>query len=373
MGVPLKPLSAALLFEGTTPVSPSPDPSLAARAPVDATGRHARLEGWFHDHFDTLWRLAVRLGVPDAHVDDVVQEAFIVADRRADEIERGSERGFLIGIVVRASANQRMAEPNSPAATRAGVHPPDEDAPLASDRFERALFDSARADDVPRQARERVALALGVAMPPAGALQGAPGEMMCARTKGLVANDGPRAASAGAEGAIAPAGKLAFAGKCALVVVAGGLAALALGRSNHASAPAGAVSAPLAAPALVAQPDGRRHAASAPPASADDHAAKSPRPRDAPWAPKAARPRQRSPRAPETAGESRLLAEVARLDQARAALAAADAPLVLHHVRRYRAEFPNGVLAREAARLDERGRALEGGSTAPRRDIEQAR
>jgi RNA polymerase sigma-70 factor (ECF subfamily) len=110
MGVPLKPLSAALLLEGTAPVSPLPDTSLAARAPVDATVPRARLEGWFRDHFDTLWRLAVRLGVPDAHVDDVVQEAFIVAARRADEIEHGSERGFLIGIVVRASANQRRRQ-----------------------------------------------------------------------------------------------------------------------------------------------------------------------------------------------------------------------------------------------------------------------
>jgi hypothetical protein len=265
-----------------------------------------------------------------------------------------------------------MAEPNSPAATRAGPRGADDDAPLASDRFERALFDSARADTVPRQARERVARALGLAVPPGGALPGAPGETVCARSEGLVSSAGPRAAAAGAEGAVASGGKLAFAGKCALVVLAGGLAALAFGRSNHASAPAAAVSAPLAAPAIAAPPDGLRPAASSPPASAPAHAATPPQP-DAPPAPKAARPRQRAPRALEAAGESRLLAEVARLDQARAALAAADAPRVLQHVKRYRAEFPNGVLAREAARLEERGRALEGGSGAPRRDIEQAR
>jgi RNA polymerase sigma-70 factor (ECF subfamily) len=83
---------------------------IAKRRPDDTALRQERLQQWFRDHFDTLWRLAARLGVPDAQVDDVVQEAFIVADRRAAEIQPGSERGFLIGVVVRASANQRRKQ-----------------------------------------------------------------------------------------------------------------------------------------------------------------------------------------------------------------------------------------------------------------------
>ena len=54
-----------------------------------------RLEGWFRDHFDALWRLALRLGVPHAQADDVVQEAFITAERRARDITAGSERRML--------------------------------------------------------------------------------------------------------------------------------------------------------------------------------------------------------------------------------------------------------------------------------------
>jgi RNA polymerase sigma-70 factor (ECF subfamily) len=110
MGVPLKPLSVAFLLGEAAPVLASPAGSLEALVPVDAAARQARLEGWFRDHFDTLWRLAARLGVPDAQVDDVVQEAFIIADRRADEIAHGSERAFLICVVVRASANQRRRQ-----------------------------------------------------------------------------------------------------------------------------------------------------------------------------------------------------------------------------------------------------------------------
>jgi RNA polymerase sigma-70 factor (ECF subfamily) len=70
----------------------------------------ARLEGWFRAHFDALWRLARRLGVPHALVDDVVQEAFITAQRRAPDIVPGSERRFLINTTVKLSANCRRRQ-----------------------------------------------------------------------------------------------------------------------------------------------------------------------------------------------------------------------------------------------------------------------
>jgi RNA polymerase sigma-70 factor, ECF subfamily len=62
---------------------------------------------WFDDHFDSLWRLVARLGVPRHSVDDVVQEVFITASRRHAEIREGQERRFLIGTAVRVSANYR--------------------------------------------------------------------------------------------------------------------------------------------------------------------------------------------------------------------------------------------------------------------------
>lgn len=62
---------------------------------------------WFDDHFDSLWRLVARLGVPRHSVDDVVQEVFITASRRHADIREGQERRFLIGTAVRVSANYR--------------------------------------------------------------------------------------------------------------------------------------------------------------------------------------------------------------------------------------------------------------------------
>ena len=64
-----------------------------------------RLEGWFRDHFDTLWRFAARLGIPRQHVDDVVQEVFITASRRAATIASGAERRFLIAVTIKIAAN----------------------------------------------------------------------------------------------------------------------------------------------------------------------------------------------------------------------------------------------------------------------------
>jgi hypothetical protein len=275
-----------------------------------------------------------------------------------------------------------------------------DDAPRTVEPFERALFDSARADEVPDEARARVALALGIGAPAGGngggprdEAPGAPGDGHDPR------GTSPRASHANGSAAEAVSGKLVLAGKAAVVGLAGGLAALLiLSRSNDVPAtspPATAPSAqraaahrpndaagpdePAAAPlertaALSAASIPAAEAVSAPPDLARETA------RDAHANP-GARPRVRPARQwasdsvadPATGGESRLLAEVARLDQARAALVAADAGLVLRHIERYRNEFPNGVLAREAARLEARAGALVGGSTGRARDIGEAR
>jgi RNA polymerase sigma-70 factor, ECF subfamily len=100
MSAHLKPLSVDLLV-----VEALPD---AERARAPARGaRSERLETWFREYAAMLWRLAARLGVPHSNVDDVVQEAFITADRRAADITAGSERRFLISTTLKLCANQR--------------------------------------------------------------------------------------------------------------------------------------------------------------------------------------------------------------------------------------------------------------------------
>lgn len=102
-------------FIGGLPL-PSPPLSRAVeRAPEEITPSSrardaARLAGWFAAYFDLLWRLAARLGVPPAQVDDVVQEAFITADKRASELAPGSERRFLVSTTVKLAANTRRRQ-----------------------------------------------------------------------------------------------------------------------------------------------------------------------------------------------------------------------------------------------------------------------
>jgi RNA polymerase sigma-70 factor (ECF subfamily) len=66
------------------------------------TEAHPRLhfESVYSDHFAFVWRMARRLGVPDASVDDVVQDVFLVLHRRLDEYDgRASVRSWLFGIL----------------------------------------------------------------------------------------------------------------------------------------------------------------------------------------------------------------------------------------------------------------------------------
>jgi hypothetical protein len=258
-----------------------------------------------------------------------------------------------------------MATPSFPSSICGANEPP-----RTVDPFERALFDSTRADEVPAQARERVALALGISVP-----------------AGNAAARPPHDASGGKPGAARAGGaKLALASKAALVGLTGGLAALLL-LAHPSDVPATARSAVL--PPSVSEPQ-PVHEAPTPPAAALLSERSAPLP-EGPAA-NTTSLSAHSPRLPPRSGhgrahlsssggargaaapaQSRLLAEVARLDEARNALAAGDRRVALKHLERYSSEFPDGVLAREAARLQERARALDSGSSARARDIGQAR
>lgn len=60
-----------------------------------------------NDHFDFVWRLLRRLGVPAADVDDAAQQVFIVGTRRMADIPPGSERTFLYGTALRLASTLR--------------------------------------------------------------------------------------------------------------------------------------------------------------------------------------------------------------------------------------------------------------------------
>jgi RNA polymerase sigma-70 factor (ECF subfamily) len=65
----------------------------------------ARLRALQEEHFEFLWRSLRRLGVPEADVDDAVQQVFLVAARR--EIQPGAERSFLFSTALRVASHAR--------------------------------------------------------------------------------------------------------------------------------------------------------------------------------------------------------------------------------------------------------------------------
>ena len=82
--------------------------SVAGPSALPAPDLERLLETWFRAHYSKLWRLLARLGVPSMIIDDVVQEAFVVASRRHADIQAGREWAFLVGVAVRRSHNHRL-------------------------------------------------------------------------------------------------------------------------------------------------------------------------------------------------------------------------------------------------------------------------
>jgi len=79
----------------------------AAGARLDEGRPDARARALVNDHFDFVWRLLRRLGVPAADADDGAQQVFIVGTRRLADIPVGNERTFLYGSALRVASNMR--------------------------------------------------------------------------------------------------------------------------------------------------------------------------------------------------------------------------------------------------------------------------
>jgi RNA polymerase sigma-70 factor (ECF subfamily) len=80
----------------------------------------------YETHFDFVWRSARRLGIASLHVDDVVQEVFLVVHRRLGEFEgRSSLKTWLFGITRRIVRDHRRSARRKPAEPLGTFEPPD--------------------------------------------------------------------------------------------------------------------------------------------------------------------------------------------------------------------------------------------------------
>jgi len=66
-----------------------------------------RLRAMVDDHIQFVTRTLRRAGVPASELDDEVQKTFIVAARRLDDVQLGSERTFLYQVALNTAAHLR--------------------------------------------------------------------------------------------------------------------------------------------------------------------------------------------------------------------------------------------------------------------------
>ena len=69
---------------------------------------HLEVRAVFDEHARYVWRALRHLGIPEADVEDLCQEVFVVVQRKLSEFEGRSElRTWLYGICLRVAADHR--------------------------------------------------------------------------------------------------------------------------------------------------------------------------------------------------------------------------------------------------------------------------
>jgi RNA polymerase sigma-70 factor (ECF subfamily) len=76
-------------------------------APITAPRPRDRLRSMIDEHIDAMARVLRRLGVPEADVDDGVQQVFMTASRRLDDIETHAEKSFLYRTALHVALHAR--------------------------------------------------------------------------------------------------------------------------------------------------------------------------------------------------------------------------------------------------------------------------
>jgi RNA polymerase sigma-70 factor (ECF subfamily) len=73
-----------------------------------------RFHGILQQHQPLVERRLRRLGVPDADVDDAVQDVFLVVARRLDDVELARERAFVLGTAARVASMRKRTRRRHP-------------------------------------------------------------------------------------------------------------------------------------------------------------------------------------------------------------------------------------------------------------------
>jgi RNA polymerase sigma-70 factor (ECF subfamily) len=100
-------------------------------------GGAAELAALVQAHFDFVWRLLRRLGLPESDADDAAQQVFAIACRRFASIQRGSERAFLYGCALNGAAKWRSRRHRECVQSEAELEAIESDAPAGDELLDR--------------------------------------------------------------------------------------------------------------------------------------------------------------------------------------------------------------------------------------------
>jgi RNA polymerase sigma-70 factor (ECF subfamily) len=78
-----------------------PGPNASSAAQPD------RLRSAVAAHYELVWRVLRRLGVPEASVEDAAQQVLIVFASRLSDVRAGAERAFMVATAARVAADVR--------------------------------------------------------------------------------------------------------------------------------------------------------------------------------------------------------------------------------------------------------------------------
>jgi RNA polymerase sigma-70 factor, ECF subfamily len=81
----------------------------AAAVPRQSVTNQSRIGAVVQAHFDFIWRVLRRLGVPEPSVDDAAQKVFLIAAKKIEPVAPAREKSFLFAIALRVAAEERRA------------------------------------------------------------------------------------------------------------------------------------------------------------------------------------------------------------------------------------------------------------------------
>lgn len=92
----------------------TPESPLPAHRPQTAHDADERMRRLVVEHYDFVWRILRRLGIPEAAAEDAAQDVFIVVDRKTREFWPKNQKSYLFAVAMRVAAEKRRAERREP-------------------------------------------------------------------------------------------------------------------------------------------------------------------------------------------------------------------------------------------------------------------